>query len=104
MNSEPCVRFGIRISPKIRENPADNRNKSPPSVMLLIARMRVWFIAAGRRLVAVAISRLPPPREAERTGGEGSGVGGVRSELRPPTPLASLATPPTARKRAREEG
>src|SRR5262245_18919179 len=35
MNSEPCVRFGIRISPKIREKPADNRNNSPPKVMLL---------------------------------------------------------------------
>src|SRR2546423_8720394 len=37
MNSEPWVRFGMRISPKIRENPADNRNNSPPNVMLLTA-------------------------------------------------------------------
>src|SRR5262249_47421977 len=35
MNSEPCVRFGIRISPKIREKPADRRNSKPPKVMLL---------------------------------------------------------------------
>src|SRR5262245_28398088 len=35
MNSEPCVRFGMRISPKIREKPADSRNSSPPKVMLL---------------------------------------------------------------------
>ncbi len=35
MNIEPCVRLGIRISPKIRENPADNRNNRPPNVTLL---------------------------------------------------------------------
>src|SRR5262249_28946769 len=35
MNSEPCVRFGIRISPKMREKPADSRNNKPPKVMLL---------------------------------------------------------------------
>src|SRR6516165_6604736 len=35
MNIEPCVRLGIRISPKIRENPADSRNKRPPNVTLL---------------------------------------------------------------------
>src|SRR5580693_7514851 len=35
MNIEPCVRFGIRISPKIRENPADSRNNRPPNVTLL---------------------------------------------------------------------
>ncbi len=37
MNSEPCVRFGMRISPKISEKPADNRNSNPPNVMLLTA-------------------------------------------------------------------
>jgi len=35
MNSEPCVKFGIRISPKIREKPADSKNSSPPNVTLL---------------------------------------------------------------------
>src|SRR5580704_11305747 len=35
MNIEPCVRLGIRISPKIRENPADNKNNRPPNVTLL---------------------------------------------------------------------
>ena len=35
MNSEPCVRFGMRISPKISEKPADSRNSRPPKVMLL---------------------------------------------------------------------
>src|SRR3954454_1787752 len=37
MKREPWVRFGMRISPKINENPADNRNNRPPNVMLLTA-------------------------------------------------------------------
>src|SRR2546421_12700171 len=37
MKNEPCVRFGIFMSPKISENPADRRKSSPPSVMLLTA-------------------------------------------------------------------
>src|SRR5262245_60815354 len=37
MNSEPCVRFGMRISPKISEKPADSRNSSPPKAMLFAA-------------------------------------------------------------------
>src|SRR5579864_256991 len=35
MNIEPCVRLGMRISPKISENPADSRNNRPPKVTLL---------------------------------------------------------------------
>src|SRR4029078_8498128 len=46
MNSEPCVRFGMRINPKIREKPADKRNSSPPKVMLLTANTRQKDIAA----------------------------------------------------------
>ena len=34
MNSAPCARFGTRSSPKISENPADNRNSSPPKATL----------------------------------------------------------------------
>src|SRR6266404_642057 len=45
MNSEPCVRFGIRISPKISEKPADNRNSSPPKVTLLTASTSQKFMA-----------------------------------------------------------
>src|SRR5262249_17272314 len=37
MNSEPCVRFGMRISPKISEKPADSRNSRPPNAMLFAA-------------------------------------------------------------------
>src|SRR6478609_3365444 len=45
MNSEPCVRFGIRINPKISENPDDSRNSSPPNVMLFTASTRYKVIA-----------------------------------------------------------
>src|SRR5262245_41083775 len=37
MKNEPWVRFGIFMSPKISENPADSRKSRPPSVMLLTA-------------------------------------------------------------------
>src|SRR5215470_4134124 len=39
MKNEPCIRLGIRISPKIKENPADNRNSKPPKAMLFTARV-----------------------------------------------------------------
>src|SRR5215510_7932579 len=45
MKNEPWVRFGIFMSPKISENPAESRNKSPPSVMLLTAKTTHKFIA-----------------------------------------------------------
>src|ERR1051326_1974342 len=37
MKNEPWVRFGIFMSPKISENPADSRKRRPPSVTLLTA-------------------------------------------------------------------
>src|SRR5215208_1862664 len=49
MNSEPCVRFGMRISPKISENPADSRNSSPPKAMLLPASISDMLIGRRRR-------------------------------------------------------
>src|SRR5215469_10184727 len=56
MKKEPCVRFGIRINPKMSEKPADKRNKSPPSVMLLTVSNNHKFInglrLAGRAAVA----------------------------------------------------
>ncbi len=39
MKNDPCIRLGMRISPKIRENPADNRNSRPPKAMLFTARV-----------------------------------------------------------------
>src|SRR4249919_3230547 len=47
MNSDPCVRFGMRISPKISEKPADSRNSSPPKVMLLTASTSHKFMVAA---------------------------------------------------------
>src|SRR3954453_5472644 len=34
MKNEPCIRFGMRISPKISEKPAERRNSKPPSARL----------------------------------------------------------------------
>src|SRR5215469_17374896 len=52
MNIEPCVRLGIRISPKIRENPADSRNKRPPNVTLLTVSSSQNVITAALPLRA----------------------------------------------------
>src|SRR5438105_13615978 len=49
MKNEPCVRLGIRISPKMSENPADKRNNKPPSVMLLTASTNQRLIAPAAR-------------------------------------------------------
>ena len=46
MKSEPCVRFGMRISPKISEKPADSRNSRPPKVTLLTVSTSQKFMAA----------------------------------------------------------
>src|SRR5258708_4631718 len=43
MKNEPCVRFGIRMRPKISENPAESRKSRPPSVMLLTASTATRF-------------------------------------------------------------
>src|SRR5215469_8158505 len=52
MNIEPCVRLGMRISPKIRENPADSRNKRPPNVTLLTVSSSQNVITAALPLCA----------------------------------------------------
>ena len=68
MNSEPCVRFGIRISPKISEKPADNRNSSPPKVTLLTDSTSQKFMAEmfPRSSVAVNGGRRPAQRPPSR--------------------------------------
>src|SRR6185312_9204375 len=48
MNNEPCVRLGIRISPKISEKPAESRNSRPPNVMLLTVSRIQKFIVVSR--------------------------------------------------------
>src|SRR6266496_524025 len=58
MKNEPWARFGIFINPKISEKPADRRNRSPPSVMLLTASSSQRLTLGGlpsafhRRIVA----------------------------------------------------
>src|ERR1700679_132985 len=49
MNIEPCVRLGIRISPKISENPADNKNNRPLNVTLLTVSSSHNVISAALR-------------------------------------------------------
>ncbi len=39
MKKEPCIKFGIRIRPKISEKPADSRNNSPPYAMLFTPKV-----------------------------------------------------------------
>src|SRR6266851_7574022 len=49
MKNEPCIRLGMRISPKMRENPAESRNSRPPRVMLFTARVSQRLICCLRR-------------------------------------------------------
>src|SRR4030095_6873284 len=63
MKNEPWVRFGILMSPKISEKPADSRNSRPPSVMLLTAssshRLTLGgFRSALHRRVVARVHRL----------------------------------------------
>src|SRR5262249_936984 len=65
MKKEPCIRLGMRIRPKIREKPADSRNKRPPRARLLIARM-----AACADVICVIIeSGVSPHLTARRNHG-----------------------------------
>src|SRR6185312_5366539 len=70
MNNEPCVRLGIRISPKMREKPADSRNNSPPKVMLLTVSTSQKLMPCFRALktcgTADARCERPPPSPALR--------------------------------------
>src|SRR5713226_6706626 len=40
MKNAPCARLGMRIRPKIKEKPDDNRNSRPPKATLF----SVWMI------------------------------------------------------------
>src|SRR5262249_59659403 len=56
MNSEPCVRLGMSISPKISAKPDENRNSRPPKAMLFAASSQRFMppdaSALERRIVA----------------------------------------------------
>src|SRR6516165_1959483 len=67
MNREPCVRLGIRISPKIREKPADNRNNKPPNVMLLTASSSQNVMSLFRSLRRRPPCWLRPPAALSST-------------------------------------
>src|SRR5882672_1626836 len=49
MKNDPCIRLGMRISPKMRENPADSRNSRPPKAMLFTARVSQRVIYGALR-------------------------------------------------------
>src|SRR5215207_2280260 len=55
MKKEPCIRLGMRISPKMSENPAESRNSKPPRVMLFVASssQRLMARTCARPLVAL---------------------------------------------------
>src|SRR6185312_1649035 len=86
MNIEPCVRFGMRIRPKISEKPAESRNSRPPRVMLLTARISHRFMTV----------RAPFPRCGTRGTARGKVVSrAARSPSR-------VVTPPAWRERFRQ--
>src|SRR5262245_36379711 len=60
MKSEPCVRFGMRISPKMSENPADSRNSRPPKVTLLTVITSQKFMAAASLRSLCSVLQAPP--------------------------------------------
>src|SRR5689334_16816720 len=59
MNIEPCVRFGIRISPKISENPAESRNNRPPNVTLLT-------VSSSQNVITAALPFYAPSALGQR--------------------------------------
>src|SRR5690349_15921297 len=64
MNNEPCVRFGMRISPKISEKPADSRNNRPPKVMLLA-------VSTSQKVMPFPLVASPSFRDASAASGPG---------------------------------
>src|SRR5258705_13812743 len=91
MKNEPWVRFGILMSPKISEKPADSRNSRPPSVMLLTASSSHRLTLGGLRsafhrrgdapihppLPAPPPLLHPPPRPIGKGVYRGGGVAGA---------------------------
>src|SRR5665213_1842833 len=69
MNNEPCVRLGMRISPKISEKPADNRNNRLPNVMLLTVSRSQKVISA---VFPLLVFRAPHSRSSPRKRGPGA--------------------------------
>src|SRR5579875_75248 len=63
MKNEPCIRFGMRIKPKISERPQASKNKRPPIAILLIVRtshrfiFRLAVLSEDRRIRVARIGR-----------------------------------------------
>src|SRR5262245_65610217 len=57
MKNEPCIRLGMRISPKISEKPDDSRKRRPPSAMLLTAKVSHKLMGALLDPVAAGAAR-----------------------------------------------
>src|SRR5262245_2607255 len=100
MKKEPCIRFGMRIRPKIKEKPDDSRNNSPPRARLLIAR-----IAACAAVICVIIGNNVSTHKTQQQSascegachngpsplaGEGQGGGWRQTQSLQPPPSPSL--------------
>src|SRR5712692_3819638 len=95
MKKEPCIKFGIRIRPKISEKPADSRNNSPPYAMLFTAKV-------NQSDMSDAGPHAPPSPLA----GEGWGGGCLfdSADQIPPSRLARKARKPTSPTRGEVSG
>src|SRR4051812_32802742 len=84
MKNEPCIRFGMRISPKISEKPAERRNSKPPSARLFTPS------------VSQSVIGYPPPREPREGNHAQQGWRGRSQALRaglPPPPPSAVPLP-----------
>src|SRR5713226_4177968 len=52
MKKEPCIKFGMRMSPKMSEKPAESRNSRPPKATLFTA-------SVSQRLIVSPPTRRP---------------------------------------------
>src|SRR3984885_12516360 len=77
MNIEPCVRLGMRISPKISENPADSKNNRPPNVTLLT-------VSSSQNVILTAPQFRGPDCARRNPGNVSHGISGFRFRLRAP--------------------
>src|ERR1700730_6885625 len=70
MKNEPCIKFGIRMRRRIRENPADSRNNSPPSAMLFtpkVSQSDMSELSDAVSWTAIESHWMPVPQPAETT-------------------------------------
>src|SRR5215470_11116557 len=63
MNSEPCVRLGMRISPKISAKPDESRNSRPPKAMLFAASSQRFMPPDASALERREVARVDRLRQ-----------------------------------------